>query len=47
MTASIGRRTVPREFERTRKGVPWNEVKAWMESWGTPNALSPSEPRKP
>jgi hypothetical protein len=27
------------EFERTRIGVPWDEVKTWMESWGTPNEL--------
>lgn len=27
------------EFDRTRMGVPWNEVKAWMESWGKPNEL--------
>jgi hypothetical protein len=24
------------EFERTRMGVPWDEVKTWMDSWGTP-----------
>ena len=23
------------EFERTRAGVPWDEVKTWLESWGT------------
>ena len=34
------------EFERTREGVPWVEVKAWMESWGTPNELPPPKPRK-
>jgi predicted transcriptional regulator len=27
------------EFERTRTGVPWDEVKAWMQSWGAPNEL--------
>jgi predicted transcriptional regulator len=34
------------EFERTRMGVPWDEVKAWMESWGTANELPPPKPRK-
>ena len=27
------------EFERTREGVPWEEVKTWMRSWGTPNEI--------
>ena len=27
------------EFERTRVGVQWDEVKAWLESWGTPHEL--------
>jgi hypothetical protein len=34
------------EFERTRMGVPWGEVKTWMQSWGTPNELPPPKPRK-
>ena len=34
------------EFERTRIGVPWDEVKAWMESWGTANELPPPKPRR-
>ena len=34
------------EFERTRMGVPWEEVKAWMESWGTANELPRPKPRK-
>jgi hypothetical protein len=34
------------EFKRTRMGVPWEEVKAWMESWGTPNVLPTPKPRK-
>jgi hypothetical protein len=34
------------EFERTRMGVPWDEVKAWMESWRTANELPPPKPRK-
>jgi hypothetical protein len=25
------------EFARTREGVPWPEVRAWMESWGAPD----------
>src|SRR5258705_1530197 len=34
------------EFERTRMGVPWDEIKAWMQSWGTPNELAPPKSRK-
>ena len=34
------------EFERTRSGVPWNEVKAWMESWGKPHELPTPKPRR-
>jgi|SRR5271155_4423933 len=34
------------EFERTRMGVPWDEIRAWMESWGKPNELSSPKPRK-
>lgn len=34
------------EFERTRMGVPWDEVKAWMQSWRMPNELPPPKPRK-
>jgi predicted transcriptional regulator len=34
------------EFQRARMGAPWDEVKAWMDSWGTPNELSPPQPRK-
>lgn len=34
------------EFERTRIGVPWDEIKAWMQSWGTPNELPTPKPRK-
>jgi hypothetical protein len=26
--------------------VPWDEVKAWMESWGKPNELPMPKPRK-
>ena len=32
------------EFERTREGVPWSEVKAWMQSWGKSNELPPPKP---
>jgi hypothetical protein len=34
------------EFERTRIGVPWDEIKTWMESWGKPNELPRPKPRK-
>jgi hypothetical protein len=34
------------EFERSRMGVPWDEVKAWMQSWGNLNELPPPKPRK-
>ena len=34
------------EFERTREGVPWEEVKSWMRSWGTPSELPAPKPRK-
>ncbi len=34
------------EFERTRMGVPWEEVKTWMEGWGTPNEVPAPKPRK-
>jgi hypothetical protein len=34
------------EFERTRMGVPCDEVKAWMQSWGKPNELPRPKPRK-
>jgi hypothetical protein len=34
------------EFERNRIGVPWQEVKAWMESWDTPNELPSPKPRR-
>ena len=33
-------------FQRSPEGVPWEEVKAWMKSWGTPNELPPPKPRK-
>ncbi len=33
-------------FKRTREGVPWDEVKTWMQSWGRPGELPPPKPRK-
>ncbi|HEV2561500.1 MAG TPA: hypothetical protein VGT78_05110 [Rhizomicrobium sp.] len=34
------------EYERTREGVPLDEVKAWVRSWGSANELPPPVPRK-
>jgi hypothetical protein len=34
------------EFERTRMGVPWDEVKAWLDSWRSPSVLPTPKPRK-
>jgi predicted transcriptional regulator len=34
------------EFKRSREGVPWDEVEAWMKSWGTPNELPTPKLRK-
>jgi hypothetical protein len=34
------------EFRRTREAVPWEDVKAWIESWGKPDELSAPKPRK-
>jgi hypothetical protein len=34
------------EFERTRLGTPWGEVKAWMQTWGTSDEVLPPKPRK-
>jgi predicted transcriptional regulator len=33
-------------FELGEEGVPWNEVEAWMRSWGRPEELPPPKPRK-
>jgi len=33
-------------FERTQLGVPLDEVKAWVQSWGTANELPAPVPRK-
>jgi predicted transcriptional regulator len=35
-----------REFHRTREAIPWDDVKAWMLSWGTPQELPAPKPRK-
>jgi predicted transcriptional regulator len=34
------------EFKRTGEAVPLNEVKAWVESWGSENELPAPKPRK-
>jgi hypothetical protein len=34
------------EFRRTGEAVPWDEVKVWMQSWGTANELPMPRPRK-
>ena len=34
------------DFRRTREAVPWEDVKAWMQSWGTPAELPVPKPRK-
>ena len=34
------------DFERTGEGVPWEEVRALMRSWGTPHELPAPKPRK-
>jgi hypothetical protein len=34
------------EFERTRMGVPWDEIRSWMETWGTDAERPPPTPRK-
>ena len=33
------------EFERTREGVPWEDVESWMRTWRTSNEFpaNPSE----
>jgi predicted transcriptional regulator len=35
-----------REFERSREAIPLDEVKAWVESWGTARELPRPLPRK-
>lgn len=33
-------------FELTGEGVPWEEVRAWIRSWGTTKELPKPKPRK-
>ena len=34
------------EFERTGLAIPGDEVKAWIDSWGTANELPRPKPHK-
>jgi hypothetical protein len=34
------------DFRRTREAARWEDVKAWMESWGTPGELPAPKPRE-
>jgi hypothetical protein len=34
------------EFHRTRQAVAWEDVKAWMQSWGSLQELPTPKPRK-
>jgi len=34
------------DFQCAREAVPWDDVKAWMQSWGTPGELPVPKPRK-
>jgi hypothetical protein len=34
------------EFQSTRVGVPWDDVRAWIASWGTSQELPRPKPRK-
>ena len=34
------------EFNRTRLGIPLDDVKAWVASWGSPDELPRPQPRK-
>lgn len=34
------------EFQCAREAVPWDEVKTWMQTWGTANELPVPKPRK-
>lgn len=33
-------------YHSTGEGVPWAEVKAWMQSWGSEHELPAPKPRK-
>jgi predicted transcriptional regulator len=35
-----------REFERTGEAVPFDQIKTWVESWGTANELPRPQSRK-
>ena len=35
-----------REFERTGEAAPWEEVRAWLETWGASNEAPRPQPRK-
>jgi hypothetical protein len=34
------------DYNATGEGVPWDEVRAWMQSWGTSQELPAPKPRK-
>jgi hypothetical protein len=34
------------EFKRAREGVPWDEIEAWMRSWGTSDERPAPQSRK-
>lgn len=34
------------EFDRTREGVPWEEVSEWMKTWGGSERVPPPKVRK-
>jgi hypothetical protein len=34
------------EYDRTGVAAAWEEVEAWMKSWGTDSELPPPKPRK-
>jgi hypothetical protein len=34
------------EFQRTRAAVPWEDMKAWLQTWGTPAEIPPPKPHK-
>ncbi len=34
------------DYQKTGEGVPWDEVRAWMQSWGSANELPPPKARR-
>lgn len=34
------------DYHETGEGVPWDEVRAWMQSWGSADELPPPRARK-